>query len=419
MTLIFIIIIGSIFTIDIYTFKGITILFSKRNNKLLKQIVYITFWVTSVIMMSLIIVGGLFRMSTRDASILSVYAYFFGLFLVFYVPKIIFILFHFFEDLIHILKYVYSKIYKRKEIEKLPESNTISRSKFLSQTGIAIASIPFMSLIYGMVHGRFDFRIEPVRLKLPNLPKSFNGLRIIQLSDIHIGSFSGYTEQVQKAIQLINEQNADIVVFTGDLVNNFAEEMNGWLDILSNIKARIGKYSILGNHDYGNYYHWDTPKEKVDNFELFKSFHAKIGWHLLENDSVTFTSKSGEKIALIGVENWGHAPFPQLADFEKAEKKVQDIPFKILLSHDPTHWDAKILGKKNVTLTLSGHTHGMQFGVNIGDLKWSPAQYKYRHWAGLYTENNQHLYVNRGFGYIGYPGRVGMTPEITVIDLMS
>jgi predicted MPP superfamily phosphohydrolase len=215
---------------------------------------------------------------------------------------------------------------------------------------------------------------------------------------------------------LANEQQADILFFTGDLVNNFYEELNGWIPILGQLKAKYAKYSILGNHDYGNYYHWKSETDKSENFRKIQEAEAQMGFKMLNNQSEVFTLNN-EKIAIIGVENWGHHPFPQYADYEKASKDVLDIPFKILLTHDPTHWDAKIQGKTDVDLALSGHTHGMQFGVHIAGKEWSPAEFKYPHWAGLYQEGKQYLYVNRGLGVIGYPGRVGMPPEITVIEL--
>jgi predicted MPP superfamily phosphohydrolase len=360
--------------------------------------------------------GAMFRTSTRDAALMSWYYLAFGIFLSIYVPKIIFVLFHFAEDILMFFKWLYKIIFNYSSNQRRQE-NTITRAKFLSYTGIVLASIPFASMVYGMAKGRFNFKVERVKLNFNNLPQSFKGLRIVQISDIHIGSFDGNYNEFKKAISLINDQNADIMFFTGDMVNNFAEEMNGWVELLSTIKARIGKYSILGNHDYGNYYHWNSEQEKALNFERIKEYQKKMGFKMLNNEAITLSSANGEKIAIIGVENWGHPPFPQYADYEKAVQNVKDVPFKILLTHDPSHWDAVIKGKTDVAFTLSGHTHGMQFGVKLGKKEWSPAQYKYPHWAGLYNQNNQYLYVNKGLGYIGYPGRVGMWPEITVFDI--
>ncbi|NJO68833.1 MAG: metallophosphoesterase [Bacteroidetes bacterium] len=290
--------------------------------------------------------------------------------------------------------------------------------KFISQTGLILASIPFLSFIWGIVRGRFNFQVEPVNVAFKNLPKRFDGLKIVHISDIHIGSFQGFENQVKEAIDMINAQKPDLILFTGDLVNNFYEELNGWLPILSKMEAKYGKYSILGNHDYGHYYNWSSKKEMNENFSRIKEAHAQMGFKLLNNASEVF-ELDGEKIAIIGVENWGLPPFPQIGDFKTAVKNVEDIPFKILLSHDPTHWEEKIHGKTDVAITLSGHTHGMQFGIQVGNVKWSPSQYKYPRWSGLYKESGQYLYVNRGFGYIGYPGRVGMPPEITVLNLNS
>jgi hypothetical protein len=260
--------------------------------------------------------------------------------------------------------------------------------------------------------------VEPVSLGFKNLPKNFNGLKIVHISDIHIGSFQGFEGQVEDAIAMINAQKPDLILFTGDLVNNFHEELNGWIKILSRMEAKYGKYSTLGNHDYGHYYQWKSKTDEKENFRKIQEAHAEIGFKLLNNKSEVLDI-NGEKIAIIGVENWGLPPFPQIGDYNKAVEGVEDIPFKVLLSHDPTHWEEKIIGKTDASITLSGHTHGMQFGIHLGNLKWSPSQYKYPRWAGLYKVDNQYLYVNRGFGYIGYPGRVGMPPEITLLNLHS
>jgi predicted MPP superfamily phosphohydrolase len=335
--------------------------------------------------------------------------------MIIYIPKIVFVIFHLVEDILFCFKWFYKKFLSGNNI--LSNSGTpVSRSKFLSQVGIVLAVIPFVSLIGGIVKGRFNFKVEHLKLHFPDLPKSFNGLKIVQISDLHIGSFKGLESQVEEAISLINAQEADYLLFTGDLVNNFYDELEGgWINILSKMTAKLGKFSILGNHDYGNYYDWDSKKDKFDNFKKIIDAHAKIGFQLLKNDSVKICRGDGT-IALIGVENWGRRPFPQLADYEKASKNVAGIPFKILMSHDPTHWDAKILGKTDVRLTLSGHTHGMQLGIKLGNRRYSPASFRYPRWGGLYREGRQYLYVNRGLGFIGYPGRVGMPPEITVFE---
>jgi len=414
--MVFLIIVAIILILDIYTFKGIKVLLSGSTDALLRKIIYITFWSITGFMLLLILSGYFLRSSTRNVAVFNWYYYLFGAFIVIYVPKILFVTFHFTEDIIFAFTWVFKKMFIAKTLAG-NGSPEITRSKFLSEVGIVLASVPFAAFIWGMVKGRFNFRVEHVKLAFPNLPKSFDGLRIVQVSDIHIGGFKGFESQVEEAINMINAQKPDILFFTGDLVNNFSEELEGWMPILSRMNAKYGKFSILGNHDYGDYYHWTSQEEKSENLRKIKEAHAQMGFQLLNNHSVKL-SRNNEEVAIIGVENWGHPPFSQYADYDKASKDVLDVPFKILLSHDPTHWEAKIMQKTDVDFTLSGHTHGMQFGIRIaGNEIWSPAKYKYKRWAGLYQEGKQFLYVNRGFGYIGYPGRVGMPPEITTFEL--
>ena len=292
-----------------------------------------------------------------------------------------------------------------------------SRSKFLTNTALFFAGIPFLSMIYGMVKTAFDFTVRKEVVKLPNLPASFEGLKIVQISDIHSGSFTS-TGPFEKAIQLIHEQQPDLVFFTGDLVNNIADEVDDYIQVLSTIKAPMGVFSILGNHDYGDYMQWENKEEKVKNLQKLKDSHGKMGWRLLLNEHVPL-QRGEDKIALLGVENWGRgARWPKYGNLKKAAEGTEQYPVKLLLSHDPSHWDAVV--RKNhpdIDITFSGHTHGFQFGVEIPGVKWSPSQYLYPQWAGLYTEGKQHIYVNRGFGFLGYPGRVGIKPEITVIEL--
>lgn len=415
--MIFLVILALMLFLDVYTFKGIRILLSNNTNSGLKRIIYIVYWSITAFMVLLIIGGYFFRSSTRNPVVFNLFFYLFGAFLVLYVPKILFVVFHSTEDIIYGATWLIRKGFASRTLIA-DGGPVIARSKFLSQVGMILASLPFMAFIWGMVKGRFNFRVEQIKLSFPNLPKSFDGLKIAVVSDIHIGSFKGFQSQVEAAIDMLNAQHADILFFTGDLVNNFADELDGWVPILSRMKAKYGKYSILGNHDYGDYYKgWATPAEKAENFRKIEEAHALMGFQLLNNQSVNLI-RNDEKIALIGVENWGHPPFPKYADFEKASQGTEGIPFKILLTHNPDHWDDKIMNKTDVDLAFSGHTHGMQFGLRIaGNELWSPAQYKYKHWAGLYQEGKQYLYVNRGFGYIGYPGRVGMPPEITVMEL--
>ncbi|MCH2034702.1 MAG: metallophosphoesterase [Tenacibaculum sp.] len=290
------------------------------------------------------------------------------------------------------------------------------RRKFVSQLALGLAAIPFASMLYGIFKGKFNYKVLKYQLAFEDLPEAFDGFTITQITDIHSGSFDN-KEKIQYGVDLINEQNSDMILFTGDIVNNFAKEMDPWIDMFSALKAPMGKYSILGNHDYGDYSQWETEADKKANFDAVKDIHPKIGFDLLLNEH-RYVEKDGQKIALVGVENWGRG-FKKAGDLEKAAEGVNKEDFKILMTHDPTHWDLKVKDNDfNYHLTLSGHTHGLQFGIEIpGFFRWSPSQYVYKQWAGLYKEFGRYINVNRGFGYHAFPGRVGIWPEITVIEL--
>lgn len=292
---------------------------------------------------------------------------------------------------------------------------SISRSTFLSWLGIGLGGSLFGALLYGFSN-KYAYTIKHVPLSFPNLPIAFKGLKIIHISDIHAGSFTN-KEAVNKGVQMILDTNPDIILFTGDLVNDRATEMDDYIEVFSRLKAPMGVYSTLGNHDYGDYTSWETEEAKKNNLAQLKAVHQKMGWRLLLNEHVVL-EKNNQHIALIGIENWGAKAFSKYGKLNVAYKGAETYPFKILMSHDPSHWDAEV--RKHYTdidLTLAGHTHGMQFGVELPGFKWSPVEYLYKQWAGLYEEHNQKLYVNRGFGFIGYPGRVGIMPEITYIEL--
>jgi predicted MPP superfamily phosphohydrolase len=291
-----------------------------------------------------------------------------------------------------------------------------SRRDFLTLAAAGIASIPLVTMLYGITKGKYKYTVNKVKLAFKDLPDAFHGFRIVQISDIHSGSFDDI-EQVKKGVEMVNQQNADVLMFTGDMVNSSKDEINPFIKVFKEMNARYGKFSVLGNHDYYGTYRIDEKDKKAywdDFFEKFK----EMGLDLLNNENRTI-EKEGQKIKVIGVENWGAGRwFPKEGDLEKALVDVDDLDFSILLSHDPTHWDHHVLpNKKHIHLTLSGHTHGFQFGIKIPGFQWSPAQYRYPRWNGLYEEKGQYLYVNRGFGFLGFPGRVGMWPEITVIEL--
>jgi predicted MPP superfamily phosphohydrolase len=296
------------------------------------------------------------------------------------------------------------------------QTTSISRSDFIIRTGLLVGSIPFFSLVYGMMGNAYNYRVRKLTLILPDLPGSFDGFRIVQISDIHTGSFLS-TEPLTRAVDLINDQKADIVFFTGDLVNDRHDEVLPYIDILKKIEAIHGVISIFGNHDYGDYYNWDNLEAKENNILELKKVHSRLGWNLLWDENYRI-EKNGEEITVIGVQNCSSHGFANYGSLKKATTNIKYSPVNILLSHDPSHWGEEVTKKyPMIDLTLSGHTHGMQFGVEIPGFRWSPVQYVYKEWADLYQDNNQYLYVNRGLGFIGYPGRVGILPEITVIEL--
>lgn len=339
-------------------------------------------------------------------------AYAIGFFLALFVPKIILFLFLFGEDIIRLVVGVFNKLTHSNEDFSIP-----SRRAFLGKLALGVAAIPFASFLYGMYKGRYNFRVLNYTLYFEDLPEAFDGYRISQISDVHSGSFDN-PEKIQYGIDLLNEQKSDVILFTGDLVNNKASEMDSWKEAFGNLRARDGVYSVLGNHDYGDYVQWESPEAKRANLNDMKQVHADMGWNLLLNEH-RFVERDGQKIALVGVENWGVGGFKKAGDLDKAAEGLSDKEFKILLSHDPSYWREKIKSDpKNYHLTLSGHTHGMQFGIEIpGWFRWSPVQYRYKYWAGIYEEFGRYINVNRGFGYLAYPGRVGIWPEVSVIEL--
>ena len=296
------------------------------------------------------------------------------------------------------------------------EANAIPRSEFLAKLALGLGAIPFFGLLWGMAKGATDYQVRRVTLRFPNLPPAFEGFKVLQISDLHTGSFNS-TAPLHRAVAIINSQNADLILMTGDLVNNRATEVEPHIPALQQIKSELPIFSSLGNHDYGDYVQWESPAQKHENLERLMRNHAKIGWTLLNDTSHTIT-RGTDKIAVLGVQNWSsHANFPKHGNLPQAHAASGDAPFKILLSHDPSHWEAQVLNYPDIDLTLSGHTHGMQFGVNLPFMKWSPVSYVYKQWAGLYEQGRQKLYVNVGLGFLGYPGRVGFLPEITVFEL--
>ena len=336
-----------------------------------------------------------------------------GALLLVMVPKMVVTFFMFSEDIIRIISgCVNYFINSDDRVAFLP-----NRRKFISQIGLGIAAIPFLSLIYGITIGRYNYKVIKQRLFFNDLPDEFDGFTITQISDVHSGSFDN-PEKINYAIDLVNEHNSDLILFTGDIVNNKADEMHPWIDVFNRIqKHKFGKFAVLGNHDYGEYIDFPNAKDKLDNFNAIKKLYGQIGFDLLLNEH-KFIEKGNDKLAIVGVENWGKG-FKQAGDLNKAAQHLSKDDFKVLMSHDPSHWEYEVKNhKKHFQLTLSGHTHGMQFGIEIpGIIKWSLAQFAYKQWAGLYENVGRYIYVNRGFGFHAFPGRVGIMPEITVIEL--
>lgn len=324
----------------------------------------------------------------------------------------------FFEDIIRFFRLIYQKV-KKIFVTAVPEETgggeKITRSAFISQTALAVTGLHVGAFSWGIVSGAHDYRIHRVQLPLKNLPAAFDGLVIGQISDIHSGSFYKKVA-VQGGVDLLMMNKPDMVFFTGDLVNNEAKELNEYFDIFKQIKAPLGVYSVTGNHDYGDYFNWGSEQEKKRNFESLISGHKELGWNLLMDEHRKIKI-GNDVIGVLGIQNWGAGGFIKAGDLQKAMKDTDDLPVRLLLSHDPSHWREQVLSKTQIDAAFAGHTHGMQYGVELGAFRFSPAQLRYPEWAGLYTENEQHLYVNRGFGYLGYPGRVGILPELTLIEL--
>jgi len=316
------------------------------------------------------------------------------------------------EDILRLILGLYDRLVTSNEPFYLP-----SRRKFVSQIAIGLAAIPFGALLYGMYRGKYRFRVLKYTLTFDDLPAGFDGYKITQISDIHSGSFDNQ-EKIAYGVNLINNQESDVILFTGDMVNNKYSEMLPWKSLFGNLKAKDGIYSILGNHDYGDYVNWNSKEEREANLNSLKKLQKDMGYDLLLNES-RYLERNGDRIALVGVENWGVGGFKKAGDLKQATAQINKDDFKILMSHDPSHWEHQVIDDDyHYHLTLSGHTHGMQFGIEIpGWIKWSPIKWRYKYWAGIYKEKGQYINVNRGFGYLGYPGRVGIWPEITVIEL--
>ena len=399
--------------LDIYVFQAIKIIANPAGART-KTIIYAGYWILSIAAIVVLLILPYLHFA-HQAKILrtTIFAIILGLFL----AKLIAALFFIIDDIRRGIQWAAGKLfYKHTEGENLQEAEKISRSVFLSWAGMIAGGGLFATLLNGFGN-KYQYQVKKIPLSYSNLPEAFKGLKIVHISDIHSGSLMN-KKAVQKGVEKIMEEQPDLILFTGDLVNNTADEMESYMDVFSKLNAPLGVYSTLGNHDYGDYVQWATVEKKKANLEQLKQIHATMGWRLLMNEHIIL-ERGEDKIALLGIENWSaKARFPKYGNMEKAHAGTDTYPFKILLSHDPSHWDAEIRTKySDIDLMLSGHTHGMQFGVELPGFKWSPVQYVYEQWAGLYEKDAQKLYVNRGYGFIGYPGRVGILPEITVLEL--
>jgi len=421
------ILIGFIVLLDIYFFQALKMVSNAASGRT-KTFIYAGYWSVSIAAILLLLLLPYLQFD-RHAKLVrnTIFAVIAGLFFAKLVASVFFLI----DDIRRGMQWVAGKLFiSNTEGENLQSGERISRSAFLSWAGMLAGGGLFGTLIYGFGN-KYHYQVKRVKLSYNNLPAAFKGLKIVQISDIHSGSFTN-KQAVMKGVQKIINEKPDLILFTGDLVNNAAGEMDDYMDVFDKLDAPLGVYSTLGNHDYGDYVHWESPGEKKANLDRLKEVHAALGWRLLMNEHVVL-EKGADKIALIGVENWSSkAWFPKYGDLKKAYSGSASLPFKILMSHDPSHWKGEVCKLyPDIDLMLAGHTHGLQFGVEIPGFKWSPVQYIYKEWAGLYEKEppapkessrtgqtgSQKLYVNRGYGFIGYPGRVGTLPEITVLEL--
>lgn len=396
------------FLLDLYIFQAVKVLSSDLSDQARKWI-NIGYWLITGLAISSVLAYNLLDISQLKnfRSVLLVFIF------INLLSKLTGAVFLLIDDVISFFGWLFNKFSSTDGTDF-----STSRSAFLSKTALIATAVPAAVMGFGIVSGAYDYRVRKKTLVMPNLPKAFDGIRIAQLSDIHSGSFFD-KKAVKGGVDLLLGQKPDVVFFTGDMVNNRTEELKEYVEIFSKVTAPMGVFATLGNHDYGDYSSWSSEAAKRKNLEDLITIERQMGWDVLL-DEHRFLETSGEKLAIIGVQNWGAGRFQKYGNLKKAYQGSEEAAAKILLSHDPSHWDAQVRPMfPDIDLTLSGHTHGMQFGIEIGDFRWSPAQWVYKQWADLYTENKQHLYVNRGFGFIGYPGRVGILPEITILELKS
>ncbi len=418
---------GILVSLDYYFFQAFRIVFGDRPASA-RRLIYGAYWAVSVAMLGGVALYNLypavFGLQARRLAAVVLFAVYFS--------KLFASVFLLVDDIMRVVQWGYAQLaglFQKStagpalvpaasvEVLDAPASGSIPRSEFLAKSSLLAASIPLAAMSFGILKGAHDYRVRRLTVTLPNLPKAFDGIRLAQLSDIHSGSFFNKLA-VQGGVDMLLAEKPDFVLFTGDLVNNEAAEMKDYFNIFKQVKAPLGVYSTLGNHDYGDYVRWESPEAKQRNLQTLMDTHRQMGWDLLMNEHRMLRS-GGDQLALIGIENWGgKGNFPKYGKLARAYAGTGEAPVKLLLSHDPSHWDAQVRTEfPDIDLMFAGHTHGMQLGIEIGAFKWSPIQYFYDRWADLYREGSQYLYVNRGFGYLGFPGRIGILPEITVMEL--
>lgn len=393
--------------LDYYVFQVVRSV-TAESGETYKRIVYIVYWSVSI----LAVVGVMLYNQLDPAAFKGLRTFITSFFFINLIAKLFASLVVLGDDVRRGISYIF-QFFQSDVSPKDP-----GRSEFMGKAALITGALPLAALSFGIISGAHDYRVRKRVLTLPNLPKAFDGIRIVQISDIHTGSFFNKTA-VAGGVDLINQQKPDLLLFTGDLVNNESSEAKPYLDIFKKATAPLGVYSTMGNHDYGDYKGWNNVQNKNKDVKNLQDMHRYMGWDILLNEN-RIIKVDGETFALMGIENWGAGRFSKYGDMQKTLVGTEEQPFKLLMSHDPSHWDAQVRPEYgDIDLMLSGHTHGMQFGIEIGDFRWSPSQYIYKQWADLYQEGDQYLYVNRGFGFLGYPGRVGILPEITVLELKS
>ena len=407
--LFFMLIVAFLGWLDYYAYQATkTLLIDKKSS--VKTSVRYLYLIQAIAMLALVVYLRFVQAGTVPFSFLL------SIIFMAYSAKLGAVIFIFFDDIRRVLGLFFSSRKRRYE-KRVASGQKMPRSKFLARSAVVMATLPIVTMSFGIVRGAYDYRVRRKRVYLPNLPKQFEGIKIGQLSDIHSGSFYDKVA-VEGGVEMLMAEKPDMIFFTGDLVNNETKEMADYFNLFSKVKADLGVYSTLGNHDYGDYKAWSSVAEKSQNLKEMIKVHERMGWDLLMNENRSIKIGT-DQISVLGVENWGAGRFAKYGQLDQTALNAEgDV--KLLLSHDPSHWDAQVRGQQpDIDIMFAGHTHGMQLGVEIGDFRWSPSKYIYKQWADLYQENNQYLYVNRGFGFLGFPGRIGILPEITIMELTS